>query len=63
MVNKRRYSSNFTAKNILLTFRMEQNETFIENFMYENWILHKKLVRVEMFTIIYKSTRIPLMLV
>ena len=39
-----RYSKNFTAKNILLTFQMEQNGTFLENSKYDYWILHKKLV-------------------
>ena len=36
----RRYSSNFTAKNV----QMEQNGTFLENFDYDHQILHKKLV-------------------
>ena len=40
----RRYSGIFTAKNILLTFQMEQNGTFLENSKYDYWILHKKLV-------------------
>ena len=29
------YSSNFTAKNILLAFKMEQNGTFLDNFEYD----------------------------
>ena len=32
------------VKNILLTFQMEQNGTFLDNFKYDYWILHKKLV-------------------
>ena len=60
MVTKRSYSSNFTAKNVPFTFQMERNGTFIENFKYENWILHKKLVRVEIFTTFHKSTHISL---
>ena len=28
MVTSRRYGANFTGENILLTFQMEQNETF-----------------------------------
>ena len=44
MVTKRRYSSNFTAKHILLTFQIEQNGTFLDNSKYDNWILHKKLI-------------------
>ena len=35
---------NFTAKNVLLTFQMEQNGTFLENFEYDLEILHKKLL-------------------
>ena len=37
------YSSNFTAENILLTFQMEQNGMFLENYKYDYWILHTKL--------------------
>ena len=33
-----------TAKNLLLTFQMEQNRMFLDNFKYDCWILHKKLV-------------------
>ena len=40
----KRYSSNFTAKIVLLAFQMEQNGTFLENFEYYRQILHKKLV-------------------
>ena len=43
-IPKRKYSSNFTAKNILLTFQMEQNGTFLENSKYDFGILHKTLV-------------------
>ena len=32
------------VKNVLLTFQMEQNGTFLDNFKYDYWILHKKLV-------------------
>ena len=35
---------NFTAKNVLLAFQMEQNGTFLGNFEYDHQILHKKLV-------------------
>ena len=35
-------------------------ELSLENFKYENWILHIKLVRVEIFTIFHKSTHISL---
>ena len=31
-------------KAFLLTFQMEQNETFLENSKYDYWILHKKLI-------------------
>ena len=34
----------FLLKNILLTFQLEQNGTFLENSEYDYWILHKKLV-------------------
>ena len=39
-----RLCSNLTVKNILLTFQMEQNGTFLEYSKYNHWILHKKLV-------------------
>ena len=32
------------VKNILLTFQMEQNRMFLDDFKYDYWILHKKLV-------------------
>ena len=60
MVIKQRYSSNFTATNVVLIFQMVQNGTFIDNFKYENWILQTKLVRVDIFTIFHKSTHISL---
>ena len=31
------------VKTVLLTFQMEQNGTFLDNFKYDYWILHKKL--------------------
>ena len=31
-------------KNVLLTFQMEQNGTFLDNSKYDYWILHTKLV-------------------
>ena len=31
-------------KNVLLTFQMEQNGTFLNSFKYDYWILHKNLV-------------------
>ena len=34
---------NLPVKNVLLTFQMEQNGTFLDNFKYDYWILHKKL--------------------
>ena len=52
MVIKLRYSSNFTAKNILLTFQMEQNGTFLQNSKYDNWVLHKELVLDEIYTFV-----------
>ena len=30
------------VKNVLLTFQMEQNGTFLDNSKYDYWILHKK---------------------
>ena len=54
----RRYTSNFTAKNVLLIFQIEQNGTFLYNFKYDYWILHKKLVWDEIFTIFHKITHI-----
>ena len=54
----RGYSSNFTAKNILLTFQMEPKGTFWENSKYDHWILHKKLVLDETITIIHILTHI-----
>ena len=32
------------VENILLTFQMEQNGMFLDNFKYDYWILHKKIV-------------------
>ena len=32
------------VKNVLLTFQMEQNGTFLYNFKYDYWILDKKSV-------------------
>ena len=29
------------VKNVLLTFQMEQNGTFLDNFKYDYWILQK----------------------
>ena len=52
------HSSNFTPKNILLTFQMEPNGTFWENSKYDHWILHKKLVLDETITIIHIFTHI-----
>ena len=39
----RRYGTNLPVKTVLLTFQMEQNGTFLDNFKYDYWILHKKL--------------------
>ena len=36
------------VKNVLLTFQMEQNGTFLDNFKYDYWILHKKLVFIKL---------------
>ena len=58
MVTKEGYSSNFTAKSILLTFQMEPNGTFWENSKYDFWLLHKKLVLDETITIIHILTHI-----
>ena len=44
MVTKWEIYSDFTANNILLAFQMDQNGTFPENYKYDHWILHKKLV-------------------
>ena len=35
MVTNRRYGANFTGKNVLLTFQMEQNGTFWDNSKYD----------------------------
>ena len=37
---------------------MEQNRTFLENFKYDYWILHKKIVWDEIFTIFDKIIHI-----
>ena len=49
----RRYSSNFTAKNVPLAFQMEQNGMFLENYEYDHEILHKKLVLDDIYTIFH----------
>ena len=46
------------VKNILLTFQMELNGTFLGNSKYDYWILHKKLVWDQIFTIFHKMTHI-----
>ena len=46
------------VKYILSTFQMEQNGTFVDNSKYDYWILHKKLVRDEIFNILHKITHI-----
>ena len=46
------------VKNVLSTFQMEQNGPFLHNFKYNYWILHKKLVLDEIFTIFHKITHI-----
>ena len=58
-----RYSSNLSTftKNVLLTFQMDQNGTFLENSKYDHCILHKKLDRT--FTIIHICTHISLNIV
>ena len=45
------------VKNVLLN-KMEQNGTFLDNFKYDHWILHKRLVLDEIFTIFHKITHI-----
>ena len=57
MITKWGYSSNFPAKNVLLTSQTEQNGTFLENSKYDHWILHKKLVRDEIY-IFHRFTHI-----
>ena len=37
---------------------MEQNGTFLDNFKYDYWILHKKLVLYEILTIFHRITHI-----
>ena len=54
------YSSNFPAKNVLLTFQMEQNGMFLENSKYDHLILHKKLDGNEIHTFFHKFTHISL---
>ena len=54
----RRYGTKFTGKNIPLTFQIEQNGTFLGNSKYNYWILHKTLVRDEIFTIFHEITHI-----
>ena len=41
---------------------MEQNGTFLDNSKYDYWILHKNLVRDEIFTISIKLLISPLIL-
>ena len=57
MVTKKRYCSDSTAKNLLL-YKMEQNQTFIENLKYDHRSLHKKLVCIDFC--FYKSTQISI---
>ena len=46
------------VRNVLLTFQMEQNRTFLDDFKYDYWILHKKLLPDEIFTIFHKIAHI-----
>ena len=46
------------VKNVLLTFQMEQNGTFLDNLKYDYWILHKKLDSDEIIPIVHKITHI-----
>ena len=45
---------------LLIFFHPEiaQNGTFLDNFKYDCWILHKKIVLDEIFTIFHKITYI-----
>ena len=45
-------------KTFFLTFQIDQNGTFLDNFKYDYWILHEKLVWDEIFTIFHKITHI-----
>ena len=49
------------VKNFLLTFQMEQNGMFLDNFEYDYWILHKKIVLDEIFTIFHKISHFSLL--
>ena len=44
------------VKNVLLTLKMEQNGMFLDNFKYDDWILHTKFVSDEIFTSFHKIT-------
>ena len=47
------------VKNVLFTFQMEQNETSLDDFKCDYWILHTKIeVLDEIFTIFHKITHI-----
>ena len=46
------------VKNVLLTFQMEQNGKFLDNYKYDYWILCKKIVWDEIFNIFHKITHI-----
>ena len=61
MVPSRRYGTNFTGRNVLLTFQMEQNGMFLENSKYDYLTLHKQLVGDEIFTIFHKITHYSLL--
>ena len=49
---------NLLVKNVPLTFQFEQDGTSLDNSKYDYWILHKKLVWDEIFTIFIKITHI-----
>ena len=57
MVTERRYSSNFTAKNVLLTFQMEQHFIYREFYVRQPDSTHK-VSQSGIFTIFHRSTHI-----
>ena len=50
--------TNFTGKKRSIDIPNGKNGTFLDNFKYDCWILHKKLVLDEIFTIFHKITHI-----
>ena len=56
------YGPKLLVKNVLLTFQMEQNRTFLDNFKFDCWILHKYWFEMKLSLFFIKLLISPLIL-